>query len=98
MQELFEFFPQYKAQFAPNTAEALEQFMREPPFQGRVPAFLGDDRTDEDGFDFVNAHGGWSVHVGSGPTCARRNLPDPLAVWRVLRALHPRTALEHLRA
>ena len=25
--QLFEFFPQYKAQFAPNTAEALEQFM-----------------------------------------------------------------------
>ena len=28
LQELFEFFPQYKAQFAPNTAEALEQFMQ----------------------------------------------------------------------
>ena len=25
---LFEMFPQYKAQFAPNTAEALEQFMQ----------------------------------------------------------------------
>ena len=25
--QLFEVFPQYKAQFAPNTAEALEQFM-----------------------------------------------------------------------
>jgi trehalose 6-phosphate phosphatase len=78
--------------------EALAQFMSETPFQGRVPAFLGDDRTDEDGFDFVNARGGWSVHVGSGPTCARRNLPDPLAVWRLLRALHPRMAFEHLRA
>jgi len=26
--ELFEFFPQYKAQFAPTTAAALEQFMQ----------------------------------------------------------------------
>ena len=26
--QLFEFFPQYKAQFAPNTADALEQFMQ----------------------------------------------------------------------
>jgi hypothetical protein len=26
--ELFEVFPQYKAQFAPNTAKALEQFMQ----------------------------------------------------------------------
>lgn len=78
--------------------EALGRFMAEAPFQGRVPAFLGDDRTDEDGFDFVNAHGGWSIHIGSGPTCARRNLPDPMAVWRLLRALHPRTAFEHQRA
>jgi len=27
LHELFEFFPQYKAQFAPNTADALEEFM-----------------------------------------------------------------------
>jgi len=27
LSQLFEVFPQYKAQFAPNTAEALEQFM-----------------------------------------------------------------------
>jgi hypothetical protein len=27
LQELFEVFPQYKAQFAPSTVEALEQFM-----------------------------------------------------------------------
>jgi len=27
LQELFAIFPQYKAQFAPNTAQALEQFM-----------------------------------------------------------------------
>ena len=26
--QLFEMFPQYKAQFAPNTADALEQFMQ----------------------------------------------------------------------
>ncbi len=76
---------------------ALEQFMSEPPFAGRVPAFLGDDRTDEDGFAFVNQHDGWSVHIGVGPTCARRSLPDPMAVWRLLRALSPRHA-EHLRA
>lgn len=77
--------------------QALEQFMREPPFAGRRPAFLGDDHTDEDGFAYVNAHGGWSVHIGAGPTCAQRSLPDPMAVWRLLRALSPRHA-EHLRA
>lgn len=28
LSELFEVFPQYKTQFAPNTADALEQFMQ----------------------------------------------------------------------
>jgi len=77
---------------------ALERFMQEAPFAGRIPAFLGDDRTDEDGFAYVNARGGWSVHIGTGPTCARRNLPDPMAVWRLLRALCPRHGHEHQRA
>jgi trehalose 6-phosphate phosphatase len=70
--------------------QAIEEFMQEAPFAGRIPAFLGDDHTDEDGFGFVNAHDGWSVHIGPGPTNARRTLPDPLAVWRALRSLHPR--------
>jgi trehalose 6-phosphate phosphatase len=77
---------------------ALEDFMQEPPFEGRRPAFLGDDVTDEDGFEWVNARGGWSVHIGTGPSCATRFLPDPMAVWRLLRALHPRHAHESLHA
>ncbi|RYZ64316.1 MAG: trehalose-phosphatase [Proteobacteria bacterium] len=74
--------------------QALEDFMNEPPFAGRIPAFFGDDVTDEPGFEYVNAHDGWSVHIGSGPSAARRSLPDPLAVWRLLRALHPHHAHE----
>ncbi len=83
--------PELKLALAAMAAgdEAIEEFMQEAPFAGRIPAFLGDDHTDEDGFGFVNAHDGWSVHIGAGPTNARRTLPDPLAVWRALRALHP---------
>ena len=59
---------------------AIAEFMAEAPFAGRLPVFLGDDLTDEFGFDLVNRLGGHSVKVGPGPTRARWRLDNADAV------------------
>jgi len=59
---------------------AIIEFMDEAPFAGRVPVFVGDDQTDEYGFDAVNALDGHSVKVGSGATRARWRLDDASSV------------------
>ena len=64
---------------------AIAEFMAEPPFAGRVPVFIGDDLTDEHGFDLVNRIGGHSVKVGSGETGARWRTAGPTSVRRWLQ-------------
>jgi trehalose 6-phosphate phosphatase len=63
---------------------AIAEFMREPPFAGRVPVFIGDDLSDEYGFRVVNRLRGHSVKVGRGATEARWRISDSPAVHRWL--------------
>ncbi|WP_205067306.1 trehalose-phosphatase [Pantoea coffeiphila] len=63
---------------------AIKYFMKQPPFLGRIPVFVGDDLTDEAGFKVVNAMEGVSVKVGAGTSEARGYLPDVSAVWHWL--------------
>jgi len=47
-----------------SKATAIKAFMQESPFAGRQPVFVGDDLTDQDGFGWVEDHGGISIAVG----------------------------------
>ena len=71
----------------PHKGDALAAFMAEPPFACAVPTFVGDDRTDEDGFITARALGGSGVLVGPDrPTAASRRLADVGAVFAWIEA------------
>ena len=64
---------------------AISAFLLEPPYRDRCPVFIGDDLTDEHGFEVVNQAGGISIHVGTGPTRAHYRLSSPTKVRALLR-------------
>lgn len=59
-------------------------FLKEAPFAGRRPVFVGDDVTDEDGIAAVQDAGGIGIKVGPGETCAQYRLGDVTAVHQWL--------------
>lgn len=65
---------------------AIAWLMQRPPYAGRVPVFIGDDITDEAGFEAINALGGLSIRIGAGETCATRRIASPTDLRAILLA------------
>ena len=49
----------------PTKGDSVRAFMALAPFAGAAPVFVGDDATDEDGFEAAQALGGMGVAVGN---------------------------------
>jgi trehalose 6-phosphate phosphatase len=64
-----------------NKGGAVRAFMEQSVFAGASPIFVGDDVTDEDGFEAATKLGGFGVAVGERTSVnARYHLPDVRAV------------------
>ena len=73
---------------------AVSELMTQPPFAGRSPVVVGDDRTDEFAFAAALRLGGLAIIVGDrSDTCAPLRLPHPAAVRSWLTEL-----IEEVRA
>lgn len=59
---------------------AVQRFMAQPGFAGRIPVFVGDDTTDLDGFLAVEAMGGIALPVGPLARPGKPGFIDPVAV------------------
>lgn len=68
-----------------DKGSAIRSLMVDPTFAGRLPVFVGDDLTDEAGFDAVNKLGGISIKIGEESTLAKYRLADirQLHLWLV---------------
>lgn len=70
-----------------DKGDAIAALLDEVPFAGRHPVFVGDDLTDEHGFEVVLERGGLAVLVGDrAPSRARHRLRDPASVLAWLSA------------
>jgi trehalose 6-phosphate phosphatase len=79
---------------AVNKGTAIARLAQATPFAGRMPVYLGDDRTDEFGFHEVLARGGIAVQVGPSqapPGCLWIENPSETRQW--LAGLFPHTGI-----
>ena len=81
-------------QRAVSKGVAVRAYLSEAPFAGRLPVFVGDDVTDEDGIRAVQAAGGFGIRVGPGHSDARYRLADTdaVAAWLLQAAAETTSA------
>jgi trehalose 6-phosphate phosphatase len=70
-----------------NKGEAVLDLLRQAPFAGRKPIFLGDDETDEDVFAVLTQLGGMGISVGRRTQNAGFTIDRPADVRRWLARL-----------
>ena len=69
---------------------AVARLMQRPAMAGTLPVFVGDDITDETGFEAARALGGAGILVGPArATAAAYRLDDPAATRRWLAGEYP---------
>jgi trehalose 6-phosphate phosphatase len=66
---------------------AVRELMTQPPFAGRIPVFLGDDVTDESGFEALASLGGKGFGVGRHFPGVSGIFSSPAEVRRALQRL-----------
>ncbi len=69
-----------------DKGKALAAMMKDAPFAGRIPVYVGDDTTDEFALQHVRDAGGVSIKVGDKQSVAEFRLTDVAAVHRWLAA------------
>lgn len=70
-----------------NKGTALRELMTYPPFAGRIPIFIGDDRTDEDAFAVIPEFKGHAISVGRRIPGIKGHFEAPADVRRWLEHL-----------
>jgi len=70
-----------------DKGKAIDFLMQTPPFRDRIPVFIGDDVTDEVGFEYVNRQHGVSIKIGDGKSEATQRIKDVAALYQWLEEL-----------